>query len=286
MNKMEDVFTLIRDGYDDFSKGHKKIADFIIKNYDKCAFMTASKMGEEADVSESTVVRFAYTLGYDGYPQLQKNLQEVIKNQLTIIQRAKMSFDNIDEYKIFESVLKNDTHNIKQTLARIESDTFRKIINDIVNCKGKIYIVGLRTSTSLSEYLAYYLELMMDNIKLIKYTYTDVFEQIVDVKKEDLVIGISFPRYTSRTYDILKYAKDKDANIIAITDSKHSPIGELSDNTIIAVNNMTSIVDSLVAPLSVINAIIVAVGSKKKEEVKNKFEQFEYIWKMQGIFKE
>lgn len=286
MDKATDVFGLIKNEYDNFSKGHKKIADFIMKNYDKCAFMTASKMGEEANVSESTVVRFSYALGYDGYPQLQKDLQEVIKNQLTIMQRAKMSFDNIDEYKIFESVLKNDTHNIKQTLARIDSGAFRKIINDIIDCKGKIYVVGLRTSTSLSEYLAYYLELMMNNIELIKYTYTDVFEQIIEVNENDLVIGISFPRYTSRTYDILEYAKGKGANIVAITDSKHSPIGEIADNVIIAVNNMTSIVDSLVAPLSVINAIIVAVGSKKKEEVKAKFESFEEIWKKQKIFME
>lgn len=286
MDKPTDVFTLIRNEYDNFSKGHKKIADFIIKNYDKCAFMTASKMGEEANVSESTVVRFSYALGYDGYPQLQKDLQEVIKNQLTIIQRAKMSFDNIDEYKIFENVLKNDTHNIKQTLGRIDPNSFRKLVNDIINCKGNIYIVGLRTSTSLSEYLAYYLELMLNNIKLIKYSYTDVFEQIVDVKKDDLVIGISFPRYTSRTFDILSYAKKKGVNIAAITDSKHSPIGEIADNTIIAINNMTSIVDSLVAPLSVINALIVAVGSKKKEEVKTKFENVEQLWKMQNIFKE
>lgn len=286
MEKTTDVFNLIRSEYDNFSKGHKKIADFIMKNYDKCAFMTASKMGEEANVSESTVVRFSYALGYDGYPQLQKDLQEVIKNQLTIIQRAKMSFDNIDEYKIFENVLKNDTHNIKQTLGRIDPNSFRKLVNDIVDCKGNIYIVGLRTSTSLSEYLAYYLELMLDNIRLIRYSYTDVFEQIVDVKKNDLVIGISFPRYTSRTYDILNYAKKQGVNIVAITDSKQSPIGEIADNVIIAVNNMTSIVDSLVAPLSVINALIVAVGSKKKEEVKNKFEHYEKLWKMQSIFKD
>lgn len=286
MDKTTDVFTLIKNEYDNFSKGHKKIADYIMKNYDKCAFMTASKMGEEADVSESTVVRFSYALGYDGYPELQKDLQEVIKNQLTIIQRAKMSFDNIDEYKIFESVLKNDTHNIKQTLARIDSVAFRKIIQNIINCKGKVYIVGLRTSTSLSEYLAYYLELMMDNIHLIKYSYKDIFEQIIEVNENDLVIGISFPRYTSRTYNLLSYAKERGANIIAITDSKHSPIGELADNIIIAVNNMTSIVDSLVAPLSVINAIIVAISSKKKEEVKAKFEIYEEIWKKQGMFME
>ena len=286
MEKTTDVFNLIKNEYDNFSKGHKKIADFIMKNYDKCAFMTASKMGEEANVSESTVVRFSYALGYDDYPQLQKDLQEVIKNQLTIMQRAKMSFDNIDEYKIFENVLKNDTHNIKQTLGRIDPNSFRKLVNDIVDCKGNIYIVGLRTSTSLSEYLAYYLELMLDNIKLIRYSYTDVFEQIVDVKKNDLVIGISFPRYTSRTFDILNYAKRQGVNIVAITDSKQSPIGEIADNVIIAVNNMTSIVDSLVAPLSVINALIVAVGSKKKEEVKNKFEHYEKLWKMQSIFKD
>ena len=197
-----------------------------------------------------------------------------------------MSFDNLDEYKILESVLKNDSNNIKQTLSKIDPDSFKRVTNSILNCRGCIYVVGLRTSTSLSEYLSYYLELMLDNVKLIKYDYTDVFEQIVNVKDEDVIIGISLPRYTSRTVDIVKYAKEKGATVLAITDSKNSPIGEIADEMILAMSNMSSIVDSLVAPLSVINALIVAVGSKKKEEVNNKFEDFEKLWKMKNTFKD
>ena len=286
MENTVDFFRNIKNEYETLSKGHKKISDYILKNYDKCAFMTASKLAKEADVSESTVVRYSYALGYDGYPQLQKELQEVIKTQLTILQRAKMSFDNLDEYKILESVLKNDSNNIKQTLSKIDPDSFKRVTNSILNCRGCIYVVGLRTSTSLSEYLSYYLELMLDNVKLIKYDYTDVFEQIVNVKDEDVIIGISLPRYTSRTVDIVKYAKEKGATVLAITDSKNSPIGEIADEMILAMSNMSSIVDSLVAPLSVINALIVAVGSKKKEEVNNKFEDFEKLWKMKNTFKD
>lgn len=286
MDKNIDLFSHIKNEYDGLSKGHKKISDFILKNYDKCAFMTASKLAKEANVSESTVVRFSYALGYDGYPELQKDLQEVIKTQLTIIQRAKMSFDNHEEYKILESVLKNDSHNIKQTLSKIDPETFKDVVRSIIDCQGKVYIVGLRTSTSLSQYLSYYLALMMDNVKPITYSYTDVFEQIVDVTNKDIVIGISLPRYTSRTFDILNYSKEQGARIIAITDSIHSPIGQIADDNIITVSNMTSIVDSLVAPLSVINAIIAAVGAQKKEEVKNKFENFENLWKMKHTFKD
>lgn len=286
MDKNVDLFSNIKNEYDSLSKSHKKISDYILKNYDKCAFMTASKLSKESGVSESTIVRFAYTLGYEGYPELQKDLQEVIKTQLTIIQRAKMSFDKLDEAKILENVMKNDTHNIKQTLSKIDPETFKYVVNQILDCKGRIYIVGLRTSTSLSEYLAYYLELMLDNVTLIKYDYVDMFEQMISLNSDDIIIGISLPRYTAGTYDIMNYAKDQGARLIAITDSIHSPIGEISDDVLIAMSNMSSIVDSLVAPLSVINALIVAIGSKKKEAVKNKFEKFETLWKMRGTFKD
>lgn len=283
--KSLDVLALIKNQYDSFSKGHKKIADFILKNFDTSAFMTASKLGKAAKVSESTVVRFSYALGYDGYPSLQRDLQEMVKKQLTIIQRSKLNFYNTSESKVLENVLKNDMENIKQTLSQIDPAAFKKVVDSILSCKGKIYILGLRTSTSLSEYLSYYLELMFDNIMLIKYSYTDVFEQIVDIGRDDVIIGLSFPRYTSRTYEMLSFAKSKKAKVFAITDSYTSPISEISDISLIAANNMASIVDSLVAPLSLVNALIVAISYKKKEEVKEKFEAIEEIWKKQGIFK-
>ena len=286
MEKSIDLFSNIKNEYDSLSKAHKKVSDYIMKHYDRCAFMTASSLAKECDVSESTIVRFAYALGYDGYPELQKELQEVIKTQLTIIQRAKMSFENLNEGEILENVLKNDSHNIKQTLTKIDHSTFKYIVNKIVNCTGCIYIVGLRTSTSLAEYLSYYLELMLDNVKLIKYDYVDMFEKMISISSKDVVIGISLPRYTSRTCDLMKYAKDKGASLVAITDSLNSPIGELSDDVLIAMSDMSSIVDSLVAPLSVINALIVAVASKKREEVKNKFENFEELWKSRNTFRD
>ena len=281
MEKSIDLFSNIKNEYDSLSKAHKKVSDYIMKHYDRCAFMTASNLAKESDVSESTIVRFAYALGYDGYPELQKELQEVIKTQLTIIQRAKMSFENLNEVEILENVL-----NIKQTLTKIDHSTFKYIVNKIVDCKGCIYIVGLRTSTSLAEYLSYYLELMLDNVKLIKYDYVDMFEKIISVSSKDIVIGISLPRYTSRTSDLMKYAKDRGASLVAITDSLNSPIGELSDDVLIAMSDMSSIVDSLVAPLSVINALIVALASKKREEVKNKFESFEELWRSRNTFKD
>lgn len=285
MNNSADVFLQIRRKYDKFSKGHKKIADFILKNFDTSVFLTASNLGKEAHVSESTVVRFSYALGYDGYPSLQKDLQEMVKKQLTITQRSKLNLYNNGENKILESVMKKDMENIKQSLSQIDINDFDSIIEQILSCKGMIYIVGLRTSTSLSEYFAYYLGLMIENVKLIKYTYTDVFEQIVDINSDDMLIGISFPRYTTKTYDLMNYAKSKNANLIAITDAKSSPICEFADYSLIAVNSMSSIVDSLVAPLSLINAIIVSISNKKKEEVKSRFDAIEDIWRSQGVFK-
>lgn len=247
--------------------------------------MTAAKLGETVGVSESTVVRFANALGYSGYPLLQKSLQELIKTKLTTVQRVEMSKEYSSDFAILKKVLKADIENIKGTLDEINPSSFESVINQLLNAK-KIYIVGLRSSAAIGEYLSFYLNLILDNVVLVNYGISDVFEQILKVGKDDLVIGISFPRYSKRTFELLQYAKVQGAEIVSITDSHLSPIATLSDETLITRSNMASFVDSLVAPLSVANALIVAVGMRKKEEITKYFDMLEEIWKEYKIYDE
>lgn len=271
-----DLINLIQNEFSKLSKGQKIIAQFILSDYDKVAFMTAAKLGDTVGVSESTVVRFANALGFSGYPELQKSLQELIKTKLTTVQRVEMSKEYSNDFTTLKKVLRADIENIKGTLDDIDPDAFESAINKIIHAK-KIYIVGLRSSATLGEYLAFYLNFILDNVVLVNYGISDVFEQILKVTEDDLVIGISFPRYSTRTYELLEYAKEQGANIISITDSKLAPISELSSDILIARSNMASFVDSLVAPFSVANALIVSVGMRKKSEIKTSFDKLEKI---------
>jgi DNA-binding MurR/RpiR family transcriptional regulator len=280
---VKDLIKTIQKSYPRLSKGQKLIAEFITKNYDKAAFMTASKLGNKVGVSESTVVRFANALGYDGYPKLQKELQELIKTKLTTVQRLEMSKDYTNEGAALKKVLKADMDNIRTTIEEMDYEVFQKVVNCIFNAK-RIYIIGLRSSTALAEYLGFYLNLILDNVKIVTSGVSDVFEQMLRVGNEDLVIGISFPRYSSTTLDALLYTKEQGALVVGITDSQVSPIASIADYTLTARSNMASFVDSLVAPLSLINALVVAVGMREKEEISSTFDKLERIWEKHNVY--
>lgn len=282
-DEQKDLIRTIQKVYPRLSKGQKLIAEFISNNYDKAAFMTASKLGIKVGVSESTVVRFANTLGYDGYPKLQRELQELIKTKLTTVQRLEMSRDYSNEGAVLKKVLKADMDNIRATIEDIDAEVFQKVVDSVFDAK-RIYILGLRSSTTLAEYLGFYLNLIHDNVKVVTSGTSDIFEQMIRVGKEDLVIGISFPRYSTNTLNALKYTKDQGALVVGITDSQVSPIASIADYTLTARSHMATFVDSLVAPLSLINALVVAVGMREKDEITSTFNALEKIWEKHNIY--
>jgi len=282
-NSKQDLMRSIQVKFPRLSKGQKLIAEYILKHYDKAAFMTAAKLGSSVGVSESTVVRFANELGFSGYPKLQKSLQELIKNKLTTVQRIELSNDFITQENALKGVLKADMENIRATLEKINHKTFEEVVNSLFEAK-KIYIIGLRSSSALAEFLAFYLNLILDNVKVVAYGVSDIFEQMLNVSEEDVVIGIGFPRYATRTIEALAFAKSRNANVVAITDSLLSPLAGKADYTLIAQSNMASFVDSLVAPLSVINALIIAVGLREKEKISKTFSTLENIWEEYQVY--
>lgn len=279
----QDLMRLIQIKFPRLSKGQKLIAEFILKQYDKAAFMTAAKLGNSVGVSESTVVRFANELGFSGYPKLQKSLQELIKNKLTTVQRLELSNDYTSEETALKGVLKSDMENIRATLEKINHRTFDTVVESLFQAK-KIYIIGLRSSSALAEFLGFYLNIILDNVKVVNYGVSDIFEQILNISEDDLVIGIGFPRYATRTIEALSFAQSRNAKVVAITDSLLSPLAAKADLTLIAQSNMASFVDSLVAPLSVINALIIAVGLREKETISNTFSKLEDIWQEYGVY--
>ncbi len=279
----QDLMRIIQVKFPRLSKGQKLIAEFILKHYDKAAFMTAAKLGTSVGVSESTVVRFANELGFTGYPKLQKALQELIKNKLTTVQRIELSNDYVSEESALKGVLKSDMENIRATLEKINHNTFQDVVDNIFEAK-RIYIMGLRSSTALAEFLGFYLNLILDNVNIIAYGISDIFEQMINVSENDLVIGIGFPRYAARTIEALTFAQNRGAKVVAITDSLLSPLAAKADYTLIAQSNMASFVDSLVAPLSVINALIIAVGLREKEKISSTFSTLEGIWQEYEVY--
>ena len=283
MEENKDLMRIIQIKFPRLSKGQKLIAEYILKHYDKAAFMTASKLGSSVGVSGSTVVRFSNELGYNGYPELQKSLQEMIKNKLTTVQRLELSNDYITQENALKGVLKSDMENIRATLEKINHKTFETVIDSLFRAR-KIYIIGLRSSNALAEFLGFYLNVILDNVQIVSYGVSDIFEQILNISENDLVIGIGFPRYAMRTIDVLSFAKSRNATVVAITDSLLSPLASKADYTLIAQSNMASFVDSLVAPLSVINALIIAVGLREKERISETFSNLEDIWQDYGVY--
>lgn len=269
--------------YPRLSKGQKLIAQYILSNYDKVAFMTACKLGDTVGVSESTVVRFANTLGYSGYPKLQAALQQLIKNKLTTVQRVEMSKEYSDDSTILNKVLKSDIDNIKTTLEEIDERAFEDAANKLLKAR-KIYIVGMRSSFTIAQYLGFYLDIILENVHIIRMDMGDAFEQIVKINEQDVIIAISFPRYSKKSFQIVSYAKEKGAHIIALTDSLFAPVASISNNVLRVKSNMASFVDSLVPALSIVNALIVAVGMKEKEDIKTNFDELEQIWHKYSVY--
>lgn len=277
-----DLLVRLNKNYKTLSKGQKQLAAYITENYDRAAFITASKMGRIVGVSESTVVRFAYALGYDGYPELQKSLQELIRNKLTSVQRIQLTGD-LQPNDVLRSVLKSDVSNIRATIDSIDNASFNAAINALLEAK-KVYIVGLMSAAPLAQFLAYYLGFVMDNVVMVSGAMGNIYEDLFRISSEDVCIGISFPRYSNRTIDALDFARGKDATIIAITDSVSSPIAEKAEHALIARSDMAGFADSLVAPLSLINAIIVACSLRRREHVSNTLSQLEGIWGSHGVY--
>jgi DNA-binding MurR/RpiR family transcriptional regulator len=279
----QDLMRTIQMKFPRLSKGQKLIAEYILKHYDKAAFMTAAKLGTSVGVSESTVVRFANELDFSGYPKLQKALQELIKTRLTTVQRIELSNDFVSEETALKGVLKSDMENIRATLEKINHKNFEEVVNSIFKAK-KIYIIGLRSSTALAEFLGFYLNLILDNVKVVGYGISDIFEQMINISEDDLLIGIGFPRYSARTIEALNFAQSRGTKVVALTDSLLSPLASKAEYTLIAQSNMASFVDSLVAPMSVINALIIAVGMREKEKISNTFNELENIWEEYQVY--
>ncbi len=276
MEQKQDLMHLINANYKRMSKGQKLIAEYILNSYDKAAFMTASKLGVKVGVSESTVVRFANALGYDGYPHLQKALQELIRNRLTTVQRIEMSSD-LNQSMVLPTVLKADMNNIRLTIDEMNNDVFEAAVESILNAR-QVYVLGLRSAAPLAQFLSYYLSFILDNVRVVTSGVSDVFEQLMRINQDDILIGISFPRYSNRTIEAMSFTKAKGAKSIAITDSMLSPLVNHADFCLTARSDMASFVDSLVAPLSLINALIVAIGLRKRDDVSKYFSKLEKIW--------
>ncbi len=273
-----DILAAIQNRMDTFSKSQKRIGRYILDSYDKAAFMTAARLGQTVKTSESTVVRFAAELGYDGYPAMQKALQELIRGKLTTVQRIEVSYDRLGTQDVLEKVIQSDMEKLRLSLAEVDRADFSAIVDAIVKAR-RIYILGVRSSAALSDFLSFYFKLIFDNVWQVQTSLaSEMFEQMLRVGPEDVVIGISFPRYSTRCVRAMEFARDQGATVVAITDSNMSPLYDTSDYRLLAKSDMASFVDSLVAPLSVINALIVAVGRKMPGDVTATFEKLERIW--------
>lgn len=277
-NSTNELIARIEAKYDKMSKGQKRLADYVCQNYDKAVFLTAARLGEIVGVSESTVVRFATQLGYKGYPGFQKALEELVRNKLNSIQRMEVTYGRISQSEILETVLQSDIEKIKLTLAAIDHKAFNLAIDTILNAR-KIYVIGIRSCAPLASFLTFYLNLVCEDVTAVNTnSSSEIFEQLIRIGEEDVIIGISFPRYSMRTLKALEFASNRKAKVITLTDSIHSPMNLYSSCNLIARSDMASIVDSLVAPLSVVNALIVALCMKKQKEVVSTLEMLEKIW--------
>ncbi len=278
MNQSNELLNRINERYSHMSKGQKALSAYISDNYDKAVFLTADKLGKVVGVSESTVVRFAAYLGYKGYPEFQKALEELVRNKLNSIQRMEVTYGRISQSKVLESVLSSDIEKIKRTLEDINQEAFEVALDMILNAEH-VYIVGIRSCAPLASFLAFYLNLIRDHVQLLHTnSSSELFEQMIRISEKDVIIGISFPRYSMRALKAMEFANNRNAKVITLTDSIHSPMNLYSSCNLIAHSDMVSIVDSLVAPLSVINALIVALCMKKQSDVASTLEMLEQIW--------
>jgi len=282
--KEKDIIMRMNEKYPRMSKSHKAIAAYIADHYEQAVFMTAARLGKAIGVSESTVVRFATGLGYDGYPQFQRVLEDWVKDKLNRVQKVGTKYGKSSQAEIISSVLNADMEKIEDSLRNIDPVAFAAAVDIIVEAKS-VYIIGLRSCEPLAEFLNFYLNMIRDRVILLKTTsVTEVFEQMIRISDADAIIGISFPRYSMRTLKAMEFARDKNARVITITDTVHSPMNLYSSCNLLARSDMVSIVDSLVAPLSLINALVVALCLKCPEAVRENLEQLESAWNNYQVY--
>lgn len=279
-----DILSLLQDNEPTFSKGQKRIARYIKESYDKAAFMTANRLGKTVGVSESTVVRFAVDLGFDGYPGMQKAMQEMVLNRLTSVQRIEVANDRIGDQDILSMVIQSDIEKLRHTGELVSRNEFHAAVQAVLGAK-RVFILGVRSAAPLASFLGYYLNYMFNNVHIVTASGTsEMFEKIVGMKADDVVIAFSFPRYSSSTVKAAQYCRSTGAEVIAITDNCESPLGQCATHVLCAKSDMVSLVDSLVAPLSVVNALIVAIASKREKELHRTFEELEHIWEEYNVY--
>ncbi len=284
MNDTVNIITRIHEKYGKMSKSHKAVAAYISEHYDQAVFMTAAKLGETIGISESTVVRFAFVLGYEGYPEFQKALEEWVKGRLNLVQKIGAKYGHSTQSEILNSVLTSDIERISDTLQNLNPATFETAIDIILEARD-IYIVGIRSCEPLADFLSFYLNMIRGHVHLLRTTsVSELFEQMIRINENDAIIGISFPRYSMRTLKAMEFANDRNAKLITITDTAYSPMNLYSSCNLFARSDMVSIVDSLVAPLSVINALVVALCLRRPEEVKENLESLEYAWENYQVY--
>lgn len=281
---MNDLISIIKKNFHKFSRGQKLIAQFIIDHYDKAAFMTAAKIAETVDVSESTVVRFASALGYSGYPEMQKALQVLIKNKLTTVQRISLNDDVNDKLKLHKRNLKNEMNNLRYLYDHFDMEALDKATELILEA-DRVFVLGLRTSSTLSNYLGFYLDVILNNAKVLNNSgVNSLYEEIIRIKEDDLLIIISYPRYSRTTLDAARFVKDRNTKIVAITDTEESPAYELADVSLLSKSNIVSFVDSLVVPMAMINQLIINISLREKEEIVEYFNTLERLWDHNSIY--
>lgn len=280
----KDILRIIEENMDGFSKGQRQIARFLLEHYDRAAYMTAARLGHEVSVSESTVVRFVIELGFAGYPEFQKALQELIRTRLTSFQRVEVTNQLIGDGDLLEKVLMGDVEKIRRTLEGISDEVFYGAVDALVKAK-RIYIIGVRSSATLAGFLNYNLRMVLDHVRLIETTSgSELFEQIMDIEPGDIMVAISFPRYSKRVINAVSFAKGARAQVLALTDSADSPIASEADHVLVAQSDMASFADSMVAPMSIINALMVAISRAKAEDVNHRLRRLEEIWDKYDVY--
>ena len=279
-----DILTTLQEKMPEFSKGQRRIAHYILNSYDKAAFMTANCLGKNVGVSESTVVRFAVDLGFDGYPSMQKAMQEMVLNRLTSVQRIEVANNRLGDQDIVSMVLHSDMEKLRKTSEILDREEFNAAVNAIIKAK-RVYILGVRSVEPLANFLGYYLNYMFNNVHIVSgFGTVEMFEKIVGVNSEDVVIAFSFPRYSASTTKAAKYCRSAGATVIGFTDSTLSPLGQCCDHVLVAKSDMVSLVDSLVAPLSIVNALIVSIAARREKELSRTFENLERIWDEYDVY--
>jgi len=287
VKESKDIFSTIKQLYPNLSKSHKLIADFMFSHYERVSEMSASKVAKGVEVSEATVVRFSIALGFEGYPEFRRALKNELNSKLTTIERINMTLRNEEKDKALQetvhNVLKADIENINSTFEEFDYENFKSCIDLILEAR-KVIIIGFRTTSLLTEHLGYYLNLILDNVKVVNYGVSDIYEDLIRLNEKDVVIAISFPRYAQKTYEAVEFLKDKGIKIIAISDNEKAPINEFTEFRLIAKSNVYSFVDSLVAPLSLINALVISVGLRNIGKTKETFNALEEIWRDHYIY--